>query len=73
MNTDYSLLTWEKECTNTGITYTCDDYSITGDYVGLHNEIREWVLYSFSGYSINTFNTLEEAMQAAEYLYENKE
>ncbi len=66
MNTDYSLLTWEKECTHTGITYTCDDYSIT-------SEIREWVLYSFSGYSKGTFNTLEEAMQAAEYLYENKE
>ena len=46
MNTDYSLLTWEKECTHTGITYTCDDYIITGDYVGVHNEIREWVLYS---------------------------
>lgn len=73
MNTDYSLLTWEKECAHTGITYTCDDYSITGDCVGIHNATTEWVLYSFSGYPINTFSTLEEAMQAAEYLYENKE
>lgn len=73
MSTDYSLLTWEEEITNVGITYVSDDYSITGDYVGIHNEIREWVLYSFSGYSINTFSTLEEAMQAAEYLYENNQ
>ena len=69
----YSLVHWEEEITNVGITYIGDDYVITGDYVGLHNEIREWVLYSFSGYSKGTFNTLEEAMQAAEYLYENKE
>lgn len=67
----YSLVHWEEEITNVGITYVSDHYSITGDYVGIHNEIREWVLYSFSGYSINTFSTLEEAMQAAEYLHEN--
>lgn len=69
----YSLVHWEEEITNVGITYISDDYSITGDYVGIHNEIREWVVYSFSGYKTNTFKTLEEAKQAVEYLLENKE
>ena len=73
MNTDYSLLTWEKECTHTGINYTCDDYSITGDYIGVHSEIREWVLYSFNGYQLKKFTELVAAMREAEYLHENAE
>ena len=67
----YSLVHWEEEITNVGITYVSDDYSITGDYVGIHNEIREWVLYSFSGYKLKRFTELEDAMSEVEYLHEN--
>jgi len=73
----YSLLCWEREAFNGGVTYISDwgGYSVTAEYPTNHFESDApiWELFDHNGYSLSTFNSLKQAQDYAEYLYETRE
>ena len=75
----YSLLTWDREPFNGGVTYASDwgGYSIIAEYsdspLEFEADATEWELFDHNGRVIKSFSTLEEAQRHAEYLYENRE
>lgn len=76
----YSLLTWDREPFNGGVSYASDwgGYSVTANYsasnpLEFESDAKNWQLLDNAGYLIKSFNTLEQAQNYAEYLYENRE
>lgn len=75
----YSLLTWDREPFNGGVSYIADwgGYSITAEYssspLEFESDAKNWELFDNAGYLIKSFSSLGEAQRHAEYLYENKE
>ena len=73
----YSLLFWEREPFNGGVTYISDlgGFSITAEYPTnqFETEAKVWELFDHNGYSIDKFASLEQAQNHTEYLYETKE
>lgn len=73
----YSLLLWEREPFLGGVTYIVDwgGFSITAYYntSQVEADAQSWEMFDHNGYSLSTFNSLKQAQDYAEYLYETRE
>ena len=75
----YSLLTWERSPFNGGVSYTsdCGGFSITAEYssspLEFESDAKNWELFDHNGRVIESFDSLADAQNHAEYLYENRE
>ena len=72
------LLTWERSPFNGGVSYTSDcGYSITAEYssspLEFESDAKNWELFDHNGRVIESFDSLADAQNHAEYLYENRE